>query len=294
MNDRLSESGETRFEARLREMSGGFAYPPTPDVSRRVSGRLQAAPALRPVLRRRWVMAAAALLVLALAALLATPPARAALIQFIRVGAIRIFLAAPTPSPTPAATPSSPAAAPQTPGLPAGQPPAAGAALPPTATPALESVATPADLVPVTALAGETSLAKAQARLGFPIRLPAYPADLGAPQRVFLQTLGGGEMVILAWMDPGQPERVRLSLHELGPGAFAEKFEPKILQTTTVGDQPALWTEGPYLLKYKNGDTDIRRLIDGNVLVWTDGDITYRIETDLPLEEARKIAESLH
>jgi hypothetical protein len=35
------------------------------------------------------------------------------------------------------------------------------------------------------------------------------------------------------------------------------------------------------------------RLIDGRVLVWTDGDITYRLETKLDLAEALKIAESL-
>jgi hypothetical protein len=35
------------------------------------------------------------------------------------------------------------------------------------------------------------------------------------------------------------------------------------------------------------------RLIDGHVLIWTDGNLTYRLETDLSLEEALKVAESL-
>jgi hypothetical protein len=34
-------------------------------------------------------------------------------------------------------------------------------------------------------------------------------------------------------------------------------------------------------------------LIEGHVLIWKEGDITYRLETDLPVEEAVKIAESL-
>jgi hypothetical protein len=38
---------------------------------------------------------------------------------------------------------------------------------------------------------------------------------------------------------------------------------------------------------------DFIRLIEGNVLIWTEGDLTYRIETDLSLEEAIRIAESL-
>ena len=42
-----------------------------------------------------------------------------------------------------------------------------------------------------------------------------------------------------------------------------------------------------------DGDYNLRRLITGYVLIWRDGDITYRLETDLPLEEAVKIAESL-
>jgi hypothetical protein len=34
-------------------------------------------------------------------------------------------------------------------------------------------------------------------------------------------------------------------------------------------------------------------MITGNVLIWTDGALTYRLESDLPLAEARRIAESL-
>jgi hypothetical protein len=38
---------------------------------------------------------------------------------------------------------------------------------------------------------------------------------------------------------------------------------------------------------------DLRRLIDGRVLIWEQGSITYRLETDLEMDEAVKIAESL-
>jgi hypothetical protein len=34
-------------------------------------------------------------------------------------------------------------------------------------------------------------------------------------------------------------------------------------------------------------------LIEGHVLIWTEGEITYRLETDMPLEEAVRVAESL-
>jgi hypothetical protein len=38
---------------------------------------------------------------------------------------------------------------------------------------------------------------------------------------------------------------------------------------------------------------EFTRLVDGHVLIWADGDITYRLETNLLLEEAIRIAESL-
>jgi hypothetical protein len=54
-----------------------------------------------------------------------------------------------------------------------------------------------------------------------------------------------------------------------------------------------VWAEGPYLLQLSGGDIDLRRLVEGHVLIWTDGPITYRLETDLTLDEAVRIAESL-
>jgi len=36
-----------------------------------------------------------------------------------------------------------------------------------------------------------------------------------------------------------------------------------------------------------------RRLVMGHVLVWAEGQITYRMKTNRPLEEAVRIAESL-
>jgi hypothetical protein len=38
---------------------------------------------------------------------------------------------------------------------------------------------------------------------------------------------------------------------------------------------------------------DMRRLVEGNVLVWEQDGLTYRLETKLSLSEAVKIAESL-
>lgn len=40
-------------------------------------------------------------------------------------------------------------------------------------------------------------------------------------------------------------------------------------------------------------DLKSRGLIEGNVLVWEQDGITYRLESALPLEEAVRVAESL-
>lgn len=265
------------WEARLRAAARAFPYPPTPDIAGAVRGRL-GAEATRPArLRPRLAWAMVAVLLI-LGGLMAVPQVRAAVVEFLQIGAIRIFLTEPTPTVTPippTATPLSP--------TPTG--------LLPTATPR----PTPTPLSSVLELAGETTLAEAQAQVDFPIRLPTHPPDLGPPDRVFLQDLGG-QVVVLAWLDPDQPDGVRLSLHQLGPGTFGQKLQPPVIQETTVHGQPALWTEGPYLLQFQRGGQVVyegQLLVTGYVLVWVEDDITYRLETDLSLEEAVQIAESL-
>ena len=141
-------------------------------------------------------------------------------------------------------------------------------------------------------LAGETSLDTAQASLPFPIRLPQYPSNLGAPERVFLQE--EGQMVILVWIDPSNPERARLSLHEIASGSIMiRKYQPVVIQETQVDGHYAVWAVGPYLVQLENGSYDFRRMVEGSTLIWEEEGITYRLETDLSLEEAVKIAESL-
>ncbi len=204
-----------------------------------------------------------------LAGSMAVPQVRAAVFGILRIGAVRIVPVAPTPTATPAAPVFAPTIATPSP--------------------------SPTPLSSVLNLAGETTLAEARAKAGFPIHLPAYPSDLGPPDHVFLQDLGG-PVVVLVWMDGTQPNRVRMSLHELGPGTFAEKIQPPVIQETTVNGQRAGWTEGPHLLQFlRDGQViyDARRLVEGHILVWTQGDITYRLETDLSLNEATRIAESL-
>jgi hypothetical protein len=208
---------------------------------------------------KRWLALAA---MVALAIVLLAPPARAGVELVIRIGAVRIGLA-----PQPHATPT-----PQ-----------------PGATPTPTPLPSPLDL------AGATTLDQARAHAGFAIRLPAYPPDLGMPQHVYLQDLGG-PAVALVWTDPARPDRVRLALFEMASGVFLQKSNAHIVAETAVSGNRAIWTEGPYLVEVvRDGqvDYDTRRLVTGHVLIWTEGSITYRLETELSLDEAVRIAESL-
>jgi len=147
-------------------------------------------------------------------------------------------------------------------------------------------------LPPFPELAGETTLAEAERHAGFRVRLPTHPPDLGNPDGVYFQEMGG-PVVVLVWMDQERPEQVQLALHQLGPGTFADKVQPPVVQETEVGGKPAAWTEGPYLLEMRGGTLDAAHLVTGQVLVWAEGEVTYRLESDLDLDEAVRIAESL-
>lgn len=252
----MSDQQLEQFGLRVQALAATLPYPPTPNVAARLKLR-RASPDARV---RRLTFAALALALACLASL-AVPQVRATLIEFFQIGAVRIFVTEPTPTTTPTGTPTI--------------------------------VPTPTLLPSLLNLSGKTTLTEARAQTGFDLPLPTYPTDLGDPDLVFLQNLAG-DMVILVWLDPAQPNRVRLSLHVISPDSFAlKKAEPEVIQFTEVNGHEAIWAEGPYLLVLSNGDYDIRRLIEGRVLIWTEADLTYRLETDLSMEEAIKIAEAL-
>lgn len=270
---------DERFETRFQNLARGFPYPPTPDLADRLRARIEAGAAPASPRRLAWALAALAFALVALT--LAVPPARATVFEVLRLGAVRVLLGPLTSTPTATAPPVAPGIVPSPPS-PAVRPPATDTP-PPSPTPYGSLLE---------ALAGETTLEAARAAVEFPIPLPSYPADLGPPDRVFLQDLGG-PLVVLVWLDPQDPGRVRLSLHLLGPGVVAEKAGPRVVRETTVGGQRALWTEGPYLVRLHGGGYVADRLVEGHVLIWTEGEVTYRLETDLPLEAAVRIVESL-
>jgi len=267
INDDMTSTPRAGWEERLTAAARQLDYPPTPDIARRVRARLDAKKPARGIALSGWARAALIALVI-LAGLMAVPGVRAAVLDFIRVGAVRIFLA---PTPTPAG---------------------AGVQAPVTATPAATLLVSPGPTFSLDDLDGETTLDDARARVGFPLLLPTYPSDLGPPDRVYLQYFGDN-LVIMVWLDREQPGHVRMSLHALGPGANAFKTGARLLRELEINGQYAVWLDGPYMLAYRGGDADMRYLIDGRVLVWTVGEVTYRLEAGLAFEQAVKVAESV-
>jgi hypothetical protein len=252
------------FETQLRSIASGLKYPPTPNTARAVTARLHASAQPRLANRTRSLVFALVLLV----SLMLIPTVRAAVVEFIEIGIVRIFRA--DPAPVPEESPATP--------------------VPLTAT---SSPPLPALIPFLEELAGETTLGEAQAATGYPIQLPGYPADLGDPDRVFIQD-ADGPMTFLVWIDPEQPDRVLMSLHLIPEGSWAiSKMGPDVVQETQVKGQYAIWAEGPYPIRLYNGDLQFRRMVTGHVLIWTQGEVTYRLETDASLEEAIRIAESL-
>jgi hypothetical protein len=253
----MSDESLKRWDEQVTATARAFPYPPTPDVAPAVSRRLARGSGRHTSRRPMGRMVGAVVLVLL--ALLAVPPVRAAVQDVLRIGAIR-FLPFITGGSAPASTAI------------------------PTERPRLR--------------VGTTTLAAAQAHTGFRIRLPAYPPRLGPPDEVYLEHpfvgQASGALVVLTWRDPHHRERVRFSLYELGTDVLMDKMA-RVVRTTTVRGQPAAWGQGPHFLRMLRGDkAGDWQPVTSSVLVWAGGGRTYRLETNMPLRVAVRIAESLH
>jgi hypothetical protein len=130
------------------------------------------------------------------------------------------------------------------------------------------------------------TLAEAQERVAFPI--PTVP-DLGTPDAVFFYQLDV-PMVILVWE---QPDQLPISLHLIGSANRVTKYETEVIPVDFNGRR-ALWLPSPHLYEYMPQAHDVvLRVVYGNVLIWEANDVTYRLEGDLTLDEARDLAASL-
>ncbi len=252
-----------RWETEVADKARAYVFPLTPDVAAKVRARLRERQSPRRLLR---AAVAAVLVVLVLAALWSVPAVRAAVERIFRLGAVTIFVGEPTDTPAPSQT----------------------APVMPTAT--VRGVGTP--LTSALQLTGETTLEEARRRLPTALLLPAA---YGEPQHVYLYEMPA-PLVTLVWTEPDHPDQVRLALQIVSNRGDAMKVEPSGVTETRVGTHLALWSQGPHLLMfYVDGEPDpaLTRQVNDNVLIWQQAGYTYRLETDLPMDDAIGVAESL-
>jgi hypothetical protein len=252
----------TDLEKQLVLLSQHIQYPTTPDIVQAIKGRQEGSTAWN--WKVRYGLAALMGVVL-VTVILFIPPVRAQVMEFVQIGAVRIFI--PDRSIT------------EDENIFSEEP--------------MFSDDRQSTLSMLMQFAGETSLDAAREVVDFPIKIPTHPVELGLPDRIFLQK-GEGQMLILVWMLPESDDEVKLSLHIIGPEDFSVlKYPPSLVEGLEVNGQEAFWTTGRYVVEIRDGRQGLMRLIEGHVLIWAEGDLTYRLETDFSLDEALQVAESL-
>jgi hypothetical protein len=141
-------------------------------------------------------------------------------------------------------------------------------------------------------------------RAGFPVAQPTDPA-VGAPATAWVDDARGGQVTLLWPAGEGLPPTLEPSIGLLLSqfrGAVNDGFfnkaihEGTIVEPVEVDGREAFWITGEPHVLFWDGPTgfvdDARRWV-GDVLLWSDGPITFRLESTLGRDAAIRIAESL-
>lgn len=249
------DSAEDVWEKKVQQIAGRVVFPPTPDIAETVCGRL--APWSRRTLIVRLAPPFMVLLLVVAMFVLMVPDLRARAFGWLHIGAVRIVEESP----------------------------------PATVTP-FPNVLQGYDVTPIASILdwdNEISLAEARERVDFPI--PSVPR-LGAPDAVFYYKLEE-PMIILVWKPS---EQAPVSLHLIGSRNRVFKYEAEAETETEINGRRAVWLTGPHqyeIMPQQGAQAVIQRYIHGNVLLWESDGVTYRLEGELTLDEARMLAESL-
>jgi hypothetical protein len=135
------------------------------------------------------------------------------------------------------------------------------------------------------------------ATAGFPIGLPSGPP----PDAAYAIRTPSGAGALLAW-DAGEhypaiPGRAwgLLLLQVVDDEEVVlkdvDRFED--LREVEVNGRPAAWIDTPHQLIVHTADGTRAFSVPGSVLIWTDGDVTFRMESALPLRRAIAVAETI-
>jgi len=120
------------------------------------------------------------------------------------------------------------------------------------------------------------------------------PTELPPPDDVLLHEEPVWDTaVIFLWRDEADPQEIGLSLYQIHLPQYAYKGSD-MLEMTEVNGKQAFWLVGPHYFRLRGSSSPEAWLfVEGSVLIWWDGEVTYRLEGADSLEEALRIAESL-
>lgn len=158
----------------------------------------------------------------------------------------------------------------------------------------------PTDVATGPALGDRVTLAEAERAVSFPVQLPP---GLGPPTEVHLADVPfGAPVVVLAWAPDATHPRIEgipwgTMLMELPaeeePVAFKELLGSTLFRTVRVSGHDGFWISGPHDLVLRTPQGERRFLVQGNVLLWEDGDTAFRLETALAEGDAIALAETV-
>jgi hypothetical protein len=264
----LASLSEPELERRLADL-GPHLFPLTPDLATRVRHQLEndAARTARPRPLTAW-LAAALLLILIAGTLALFPAARYAIADRLGLRGVLIHWVDEIP----------------------GEPSQVGAPL---------------------TLGRRVTLDEARVAVDFPVLVPTA-AGFDTPAEIYLMDGDEGEMVSLVYpAGPGLPES-----DVTGVGALLTQFQGEAdrgliekglpdsgpnesrLEAVSVGGEPGFWISGaPHGFFFVCHDVsecrEERYRLAGNVLLWEQDGLTLRLESELSLDEALAIAESV-
>ena len=246
----------TGLELELDCLAATIEWPPTPELASAVRSRLASRPWFR---RKRALLVALAAAAIAVAGVLAaSESARSAILELLRIRGVEVSYADELPA------------------------------------------------VPFRlgedALGRPVSLEEAEElSQTYDLRVPTLEG-LGDPDRISFRDRPPGEMVTLVYGAADGRARLLLSQWFSSTAVFFYKVVQQDVpaRRVGVGSAPGLWISGPphvvVTYSYQSLDGAYRHespALAGNVLLWEDVGVSYRLEADVPLAEALKIARSL-
>lgn len=271
INGTPSPNHEENLEVQLREIARHLTYPPTPDIAGGVYEALR--PARYGKTASLWLRLGSVAVMLGFVLML-VPGIRAEVLDSIRgrLGDSAVVVVNNQPT---AASNSG-----------------------------VIDIKTPQNVQPyhsILDLPGEiaTNLGRARDVFGQPLRLPTYD-NIGSPDVVYMLKTGN-PYVIVGWFYEDDPT-LEMSLHMVDSSSYITKEFFDVVKEDGIGhaqvnERDAYWITSPHqIVIYASNSGRLDRYsweVRSNVLVWTVGQLTYRLETVQSLEYAIVVAESL-